>query len=108
MPESKYRNKLAAQAAQGTETPPRAGKPAERVKTAPPQPYTQQREAESIASLQRAWQESIEYWDTHPVLLPSPATYFFSMPTKFVYTDEQAFFGDIKPMLPEFSKTLCR
>jgi len=53
MPESKYRNKLAAQAAQSAKVPP-------------PQPYTQQREVESIASLQRAWQESIEYWDTRP------------------------------------------
>ena len=61
--------------------------------------------AASLASLRKTWQEAEAYWDNCPTLLPDPAKYFFSMPTQFVYTDEQAFFGDIEPMTPEMLRS---
>jgi len=61
--------------------------------------------AESLEFLQMRWRETEAYWDSCPTLLPDPAKYFFSMPTQFVYTDEQAFFGDIEPMTPEMLRS---
>jgi len=105
MVESKYRNKLAAREAQSAETPPvNADKPAKRKKSLSSQQY-RANEAESLAFLRMRWQEFEMYWNSCPTLLPDPAKYFFSMPTQFVYTDEQAFFGDIEPMTPEMLRS---
>ena len=103
MVESKYRNKLAAREARSAETPPPT-QPTKHKKSPSAQQYRKQ-EAESLAFLRMRWRETGAYWDTRPVLLPDPAKYFFSMPTKFAYTDEQSFFGDIEPMTPEMLKS---